>query len=90
MSDQFCQAVCAIFVSIRLTDITLNKIGWRDRKIPISKLVGEPGKIRQTAWQNQSDVTKIGIDKNWKEHCTCKQGLKTGARGHFHKTLFPS
>ncbi len=41
-------------------DITLHKIGRRDRKIPISKLVREPGKIRQTAWQNQLDVTKIG------------------------------
>jgi hypothetical protein len=38
----------------------LHKIRWRDRKIPISKLVREPGKIAQTAWQNQSDVTKIG------------------------------
>ncbi len=26
----------------------------------ISKSVGDTGKIRQTAWQNQSDVTKIG------------------------------
>jgi hypothetical protein len=38
----------------------LHKIRWRDRKIPISKLVREPGKIGQTAWQNWSDVTKIG------------------------------
>jgi hypothetical protein len=29
-------------------------------KIPVSKLVGEPCKIEQTAWQNQSHVTKIG------------------------------
>ncbi len=41
-------------------DITLHKIGRRDRKIPISKLVREPGKIGQTASQNQCDVTKIG------------------------------
>jgi hypothetical protein len=40
-------------------DITLHKIGRRDRKIHISKLVREPGKIGQTAWQNQSDMTKI-------------------------------
>jgi len=40
-------------------DIRLLKIGQRDRKIPISKLGGEPGKIGQTAWQNRSDVTKI-------------------------------
>jgi hypothetical protein len=39
--------------------ITLHKIGQRDRKIPISILVGEPGKIRQTAWQNLSDMAKI-------------------------------
>jgi hypothetical protein len=58
--DQFCQAIRPIFVSIGPTDITLHKIGQRDRKIPISKSVGEPGKIGQTAWQNQSDVTKIG------------------------------
>ncbi len=37
-----------------------HKNGTRDRKIPISKLVGEPGKIGRTAWQNQLDVTKIG------------------------------
>jgi hypothetical protein len=43
-----------------MTDITLHKIGGRDRKIPILKLVEEPGKIGQTAWQNRSDVTKIG------------------------------
>jgi hypothetical protein len=43
-----------------MTNITLHKIRQRDRKIHISKLVGEPGKIGQTAWQNQSDVTKIG------------------------------
>ncbi len=46
-------AVWLIFVSIRLTDITLNKIRQRDRKIPISK-------IGWTAWQNRLDVTKIG------------------------------
>ncbi len=60
LSNQFCQAVCPIFVSIWLTDITLHKIRRRDRKIPISKLVGEPGKIGQAAWQNRSDLTKIG------------------------------
>ncbi len=38
----------------------LHKIGWRDRKIPISKSVREPGKIAWTAWQNWSDMTKIG------------------------------
>jgi hypothetical protein len=43
-----------------LTDITLHKIEWRDRKIPISKLVGEPSKIGCTACQNLSDMTKIG------------------------------
>jgi hypothetical protein len=59
LSDQFCQAIHPIFVSIRLIDITLHKIGQRDRKILFSKLVGEPGKIGQTAWQNQLDVTKI-------------------------------
>jgi len=37
----------------------LHKIRQGDRKIPISKLVGEPGKIGQTSWQNQSDVTKF-------------------------------
>jgi hypothetical protein len=41
-------------------DITLDKIGQRDRKIPIPKLVRYPGKIGPTAWQNWSDVTKIG------------------------------
>jgi hypothetical protein len=41
-------------------DITLYKLRQRERKIPISKLVGELGKIGQTAWQNQLDVTKIG------------------------------
>jgi hypothetical protein len=59
MSDQFCQAVRLIFVSIQLTDITLHKIGRRDRKIPISISAGEPGKIGQTAWQNWLDETKI-------------------------------
>jgi hypothetical protein len=59
-SDRFCQAVRTIFVSIRQMDITLHKIGWRDRKTPISKLDEEPGKIGRTAWQNWSDVTKIG------------------------------
>jgi hypothetical protein len=39
----------------------MHKIGRRYRKIPISKSVGEPGKIRQTLWQNQPNVTKIGI-----------------------------
>jgi hypothetical protein len=38
----------------------LHKIGWRDSKILISISVREPGKIGQTAWQNQLDVTKIG------------------------------
>ncbi len=61
LSDQFFQAVCLILVSIWLTDITLHKIGRRDRKIPISKLVAEPGKIRQTAWQIWSNMTKIRI-----------------------------
>ncbi len=60
LSDQFCQAIYPIFVSIQLTDNTLHKNGQRDRKILISKLVREPDKIRWTAWQNQSDVTKIG------------------------------
>jgi hypothetical protein len=60
LSDQFCQAVRPIFVSIRLMDITLHKIRQRDRKIPISKLVGELGKIGWRAWQNQSDITKNG------------------------------
>ncbi len=60
LSDWFCQAVCPIFVSIWLTDITLHKIRQRDRKIPISKSVGEPGKIGWTTWQNWLDVTKIG------------------------------
>ncbi len=60
LSHQFYQAICLIFVSIRLTNITLHKIGRRERKIPISKSVGEPCKIGQTAWQNWSDVTKIG------------------------------
>jgi hypothetical protein len=60
LSDRFCQAVHPIFVSIRRMDITLHKIGRRDRKIHISKLVGEPGKIGQTARQNWSDMTKIG------------------------------
>jgi hypothetical protein len=41
-------------------DITLHEIGQRDRKISISKSVGEPGKIGQTAWQNQWHMTKIG------------------------------
>jgi hypothetical protein len=53
-------AVQLIFVTIRSMDITLHKIGQRDRIIAISKSVGEPGKIGQTAWQNWSDVTKIG------------------------------
>jgi hypothetical protein len=60
LSDRFCQAVCQIFVSIQLTDITLHKIRQRDRKILISKSVREPGKIGQTPWQNWSDMTKIG------------------------------
>ncbi len=38
----------------------LHKIRRRGRKIPISKLVREPGKIGQTAWQIWSDMTKIG------------------------------
>ncbi len=59
LSDQFYQAICLIFVSIWLTNITLHKIGQRERKIPISKSVGEPGKIGQTAWQNWSDMPKI-------------------------------
>ncbi len=59
LSDQFCLAVCPIFVSIWPTDITLHKIRQRYRKFPISKLVREPGKILWTAWRNQSDVTKI-------------------------------
>jgi hypothetical protein len=46
-------AVRLFFVSIRPTDITLHKIRQRDRKIPISK-------IGRAAWQNQSDVPKIG------------------------------
>ena len=49
----------------------LHKIGWRDRKIPISKLVGEPGKIGHTAWQNWSDMTKIG------SATVCVNGLKS-------------
>ncbi len=60
LSDCFCQAVRLIFVSIWLTDITLHKIGQRDWKISVSKLVREPGKIGRTAWQNWSDMTKIG------------------------------
>ncbi len=55
----FCQSVCLIFLGIWLTDITLHKIRWRDRKIPISKLVKEHVKISWTAWQNQLDMTKI-------------------------------
>ncbi len=39
--------------------ITFHKNRQRDRKITISKLVREPGKIGRTAWQNQSDMTKI-------------------------------
>ncbi len=46
-------SVRPIFVSIQPMDIILHKIGQRDSKIPISK-------IGQTAWQNRSDVTKIG------------------------------
>ncbi len=60
LSDQFCQVIHPIFVSIQPTDITLHKIGRRDRKIPISKSVGETGKIGQTVWQNWLDMTKIG------------------------------
>ncbi len=48
------------FCKHRPIDITLHKIGWRDRKTPISKLVGEPGRFGQTTWQNQLDLTKIG------------------------------
>jgi len=36
LSDQFCQAVRPIFVSIWPKDITLHKIGQRDGDIPIS------------------------------------------------------
>ncbi len=47
LPDQFFLAAHPIFVSIPLTDITLQKIRRRDRKSPISKSVGEPGKIRK-------------------------------------------
>ncbi len=56
----FARPYVPILVSIWPTDITLHKIRWIDRKIPITKLDGEPGKIGRTAWQNQLDVTKIG------------------------------
>jgi hypothetical protein len=58
-------------------DITLHKIGRRDRKIPISKLVGEPGKMGRTAWQKQCDVTKIR-----------SATVRVGALGHFVSIAF--
>ncbi len=62
-------------------DITLHKIGRRYRKIPISKLVREPGKIGQSAWQNQSDMTKIRsatVRMDVKKFCTIVAGQSLG------------
>ncbi len=72
LSDRFCQAVCPLFVSIQLTDITLHKIRRRDRKIPISKSVGESGKIGWTAWQNRLDMQNI------KSAIVCVNGALAG------------
>ncbi len=69
--DWFCQAVRLIFVSIRPTDITLHKIGQRDRKIPCSKSVREPGKTR-----TDSLAKSVRCDKNPKRHYSCKRGFR--------------
>ncbi len=62
----FCQAVCPIFVGIRPMDITLHKIGRRDRKILMSKSVREPSKI------GHSLAKLVRCDKNQKHSCSCK------------------